>query len=248
MQLKWFVSAALVVAVTFTSTIRQNTPLARPRSTWPCSSSTPPSAWRSSNIACTTSTSSSTRPSSTASSRRASRPCTWPSSSCRRVRGRDLPLAPGDGDRGDRVPTGPRAGEAHREPVVYGERATPYEVLSGFSEHGARPTAARTSSRGWPASWPRGPARRPTVWLHVGPRSARPRAGRRPAEPPPLRVGGDRLPEGPGRARGHTGAARQRAPRRPHRDEGAERSIRPEEDKLLQDLAAQAGLVSRTSD
>jgi len=40
--------------------------------------------------------------------------------------------------------------------LVYGRRATPYEVLSEFSSRMAGAVASRTSCPAWPGSWPRG--------------------------------------------------------------------------------------------
>ena len=45
--------------------------------------------------------------------------------------------------------------------LVYGERATPCEVLSASPSRSARRTRARTSTCGWCGCWPRGPERPP---------------------------------------------------------------------------------------
>ncbi len=131
--------------------------------------------------------------------------------------------------------------------LVYGERATPYEVLSEFSEHVGEtyageevlPRMARLLAEGTGAS-------SAVVWLRVD-SEVRPAA----AWPPedggrtPIRVEGDRLP-----AFGDVDAA---VPVR-HQGEllGAltlskppRETLSPTEDKLVADLAAQAGLVLR---
>jgi signal transduction histidine kinase len=128
--------------------------------------------------------------------------------------------------------------------IVYGKRATPYEVLSQFSERVAEtyaaeealPRMARVLAEGTGAD-------RAQVWLRTGtllrPAAAWPEA-EAPEEPVPVR--GDDLPHLPGD---------QAAPVR-HQGEllGAltvtkrqGESLTPIEQKLLDDLAHQAGLV-----
>ena len=129
--------------------------------------------------------------------------------------------------------------------LVYGERATPYEVLSGFSEHVGKtfageeilPRMARLLAEGTGAT-------DATVWLRVGARMRPAASWPAPTEPrASVASEGERFPEF-----ADVGAA---VPVR-HGNEllGAltvtkppNDPIRPEEEKLLGDLAAQAGLV-----
>ncbi|MDP8932246.1 MAG: sensor histidine kinase [Actinomycetota bacterium] len=132
--------------------------------------------------------------------------------------------------------------------LVYGRRATPYEVLSEFSEQVAEtyatedvlPRMARAIKGGVAAD-------RATVWLRTG-TELRPAASFPPYEagpPPPLPLTSGELPTVPGVDRAievrHQGQllgalSVNKAPADP---------LTPAEEKLLADLAAQAGLVLR---
>jgi signal transduction histidine kinase len=131
--------------------------------------------------------------------------------------------------------------------VVYGKRASPYEVLSEFSERVAGtysvedvlPRMATLLGQGTGA-------RDAVVWLRVG-TELRPSAswGTNGNEPAPIEMRDEELPE-------FAGASKVAAVR--HRDEllGALTVAKPPndpltvaEDKLVDDLAAQAGLVLR---
>jgi signal transduction histidine kinase len=129
--------------------------------------------------------------------------------------------------------------------LVYGERATPYEVLSGFSEHVGEtyggedilPRMARLVAEGTGAT-------DATVWLRVGPEWRPAASWPVPPEPrSPVATQGDRLPAFP-----DVDAA---IPVRHGNDllgaltvtQPPKEPLRPEEEKLLSDLAAQAGLV-----
>ena len=69
----------------------------------------------------------------------------------------------------DRVPTGPRAGRRFANRLVYGKRATPYEVLSEFAERMAGTYAVEDVLPRMARSWRRGRApTRADVWLRVG--------------------------------------------------------------------------------
>jgi signal transduction histidine kinase len=129
--------------------------------------------------------------------------------------------------------------------VIYGKRATPYEVLSGFSEHVSEtfagehilPRMARLLADGTGAT-------DATVWLRVGaqmrPAASWPVA----AEPrPPVASEGDGLPgftdvDAAVPVRHGSELLGALTVTKPSND-----PIRPEEDKLLSDLAAQAGLI-----
>jgi signal transduction histidine kinase len=130
--------------------------------------------------------------------------------------------------------------------LVYGERATPYEVLSEFSGRMAGtystedvlPRMVRLMAEGTGA-------RRAEVWLRVGPELRRAAAHPGGDDPPPLTVRGDDLPPIPSME--HVYPVR-------HQSEllGAltvtkppGEPLTPTEDKLVQDIAAQAGLVLR---
>jgi signal transduction histidine kinase len=128
--------------------------------------------------------------------------------------------------------------------LVYGKRATPYEVLSQFSErvaetYGAEealPRMARVLAEGTGAE-------RAQVWLRAGtllrPTAAWPEAG---GAEEPVPVSGDDLPELPGehavpvRHQGEVLGALTVTKRQGE-------SLTPIEQKLLDDLAHQAGLV-----
>jgi signal transduction histidine kinase len=132
--------------------------------------------------------------------------------------------------------------------LVYGKRATPYELLSGFSQRAGGeyaiedvlPTMARILGEGTGA-------RRADVWLRVG-RELR-RAASWPSEAHPEEVlpfdGSSELPAIPDsdfvepvRHRGELlGALSVTKPRG--------EDVRPAEEQLLRDLASQAGLVLR---
>jgi signal transduction histidine kinase len=132
--------------------------------------------------------------------------------------------------------------------LVYGKRATPYEVLSEFSERmgGAYdaedilPRMARILGEGTGA-------RRAEVWLRVGP-ELRPAAswpGDGAAPPGPLSLADGELPAVPGADRAFPvrhqgellGALAVAVP--------ANEPVTPAGEKLIADLAAQAGLVLR---
>ncbi len=132
--------------------------------------------------------------------------------------------------------------------LVYGKRATPYEVLSDFSERAAGaystedvlPRMARVLAEGTGAT-------RAEVWLRVGEelRSAASWPGWADGEPVRLRVAGDDLPEFPGTSEAfpvrHQGEVLgaltlTKPPSEP---------LTPTETKLLSDLASQVGLVLR---
>ena len=131
--------------------------------------------------------------------------------------------------------------------IVYGQRATPYQVLADFAEDMAGQLDADSALERM-ASVLAGAtgAVRVEVWVRVGPQ-LRPRVTWPPGSAPPAAVpltGGDRLPE--------FGATRAIAVR--HTDEllGALTLEKPRnepvsaaEDKLLAHLASQAGLVLR---
>jgi signal transduction histidine kinase len=129
--------------------------------------------------------------------------------------------------------------------LVYGKRATPYEVLAEFSDRMSEtyatedvlPRMAQILAEGTGADVAR-------VWLRVA-AELRPVAASGDAEElPALEIAGDRLPEVPGehavevRHQGDLlGALSVRMP--------AADPMNPGKDKLVRDLAAQAGLVLR---
>ncbi len=131
--------------------------------------------------------------------------------------------------------------------LVYGERATPYEVLSSFASNMAQTYAAddllprmtHILAEGTGAS-------RAEVWLRIGP--VLHRAAVTPAEAPrvpDVALPSDGTPEVPGATRS--------VPVRHHGEllgalaltKAQGDPLTPEEDKLLADLGAQAGLVLR---
>jgi signal transduction histidine kinase len=132
--------------------------------------------------------------------------------------------------------------------LVYGDRATPYEVLSDFADRvgGAyaaddvMPRMARVLAEGTGAD-------RATVWLKVGdqlrPAAVWPSEADRPA---PVRLANGTLPEDLPDAdtafavRHHDELLGALAVRKPPSD-----PVSPAEEKLVADLAAQAGLVLR---
>ena len=130
--------------------------------------------------------------------------------------------------------------------LVYGKRATPYQVLTDFSSHVAATYATTDVLARMAEILGAGTgARRARVWLRVG-GELRPEASWPAGEEAPsaLRIAGDRLPEFPGEEGFEVR----------HHDEllGALTVAMPPEDpmtpakaKLVVDLAAQAGLVLR---
>jgi signal transduction histidine kinase len=129
--------------------------------------------------------------------------------------------------------------------LVYGKRATPYEVLSQFSERVAETYAAEEALRRMARVLAEGTgAERARVWLRTGallrPAAAWPEAGGAAEEPVPLL--GDILPDLPGeetvpvRHQGELLGALT-VTKRPGE------SLTPIELKLMDDLAHQAGLV-----
>jgi signal transduction histidine kinase len=128
--------------------------------------------------------------------------------------------------------------------LVYGKRATPYEVLAEFSDRMSEtfstddvlPRMAEILRAGTGATVAR-------VWLRIGP-ELRPAASTDGADVAPLTLAGDALPAVPGehavevRHRGELlGALSVMMPPSDPMD--------PAKDKLVRDLAAQAGLVLR---
>ncbi|MGZ5343681.1 MAG: histidine kinase [Actinomycetota bacterium] len=128
--------------------------------------------------------------------------------------------------------------------VVYGRRSTPYEVLARFSDRVGNtyatedvlPRTARVIAEGVNAE-------RATIWLHLAD-ELRPAAGWPSVDPgaTAVRFAGDELPTIPGE---HVAAIRYRgdllgavAVEKPRGE-----PVNPEEVKLVDDLAAQAGLV-----
>jgi signal transduction histidine kinase len=129
--------------------------------------------------------------------------------------------------------------------LIYGKRATPYEVLSGFSAHVSEtfagehllPRMARLLAEGTGAT-------DATVWLRVGAEMRPAASWPVPAEPhPPIASEGDALPTFPDAdaavaVRHGSELLGALTVTKPPND-----PIVPEEDKLLADLAAQAGLI-----
>jgi signal transduction histidine kinase len=142
-----------------------------------------------------------------------------------------------------------RAARTIADRVVYGKRATPYEVLTSFSgrvgetysANDVLPRMARVLAEGVGAE-------RATVWLRVG-GELRPEASWPPdASPRPRQLRGDELPtieEGGGHAaevrdQGELlGALSLEMP--------ASEPMNPAKEALVQDLASQAGLVLRNA-
>jgi signal transduction histidine kinase len=132
--------------------------------------------------------------------------------------------------------------------MVYGERATPYQVLSDFADRMAGAFSLEDVLQRMASILAAGTgARRVDVWLRIGRelRSAAVWPADAPAPDPVPLVEGDRMPALSGRARAM--AVR-------HGDEllGAlviekppAEPLTPTEEKLLEDLASQAGLVLR---
>jgi signal transduction histidine kinase len=131
--------------------------------------------------------------------------------------------------------------------LVYGKRATPYEVLSQFSEHVAEsyaaddvlPRMARVLAQGTGAE-------RAEVWLRSGDQlraTAQWPDGNEAAASPPVPVAGQLLPAIPGGDRAvpvwHQGVLLGALTVGKRQGE----SLTPVEEKLLDDLASQAGLV-----
>ncbi len=129
--------------------------------------------------------------------------------------------------------------------LVYGERATPYEVLSSFSERVGEtyageeilPRMARLLAEGTGAT-------RSTVWLRVGseirPAASWPANG---GSPVPVRLEHGGLPAFPD---GETGVPVRRGSELLGAltvEKPVNEPIRPHEEQLVADLAAQAGLV-----
>ena len=129
--------------------------------------------------------------------------------------------------------------------LIYGKRATPYEVLSGFSAHVSEtfagehllPRMARLLAEGTGAT-------DATVWLRVGAEMRPASSWPEPTEPhPPVASEGDALPTFPDAdaavaVRHGSELLGALTVAKPPND-----PIVPEEDKLLADLAAQAGLI-----
>jgi signal transduction histidine kinase len=129
--------------------------------------------------------------------------------------------------------------------VIYGKRATPYEVLSGFSAHVSEtfagehllPRMARLLAEGTGAT-------DATVWLRVGAEMRPAASWPEPTEPhPPIASEGEGLPTFPDAdaavaVRHGSELLGALTVTKPPND-----PIVPEEDKLLADLAAQAGLI-----
>ena len=129
--------------------------------------------------------------------------------------------------------------------MIYGKRATPYEVLSGFSAHVSEtfagehllPRMARLLAEGTGAT-------DATVWLRVGAEMRPAASWPEPTEPhPPIASEGDALPTFPDAdaavaVRHGSELLGALTVTKPPND-----PVVPEEDKLLADLAAQAGLI-----
>ena len=137
-----------------------------------------------------------------------------------------------------------RAARVLADRIVYGKRATSYEVLTEFSERMGETYATddvlpRMSQILKGATG----ANSATVWLAVGD-ELRPTVSGADGSPPPVRAAGDALPDLPGdfaaevRHQGELlGALSVRMPANQPLDAGRE--------KLVRDLASQAGLVLR---
>ena len=132
--------------------------------------------------------------------------------------------------------------------LVYGKRATPYEVLSEFSEHMAGTYALDDILPRMARVLAEGTGGRAEIWLRVGDRlRAGVRRGRRRAHrtrpSADLAVVDEDLPRVPGRSKAtpvlHRGELLGAiAVTKPAND-----PLRPAEEKLIDDLASQAGLV-----
>jgi signal transduction histidine kinase len=132
--------------------------------------------------------------------------------------------------------------------LVYGKRATPYEVLSDFSERAAGaystedvlPRMARILAEGTGAT-------RAEVWLRVGdelrPTASWPQGSE--MESARLRVAGDELPEFPGNAGAFPVRHQGELLGALTLDKPPSEPLTPTETKLLTDLASQVGLVLR---
>jgi signal transduction histidine kinase len=129
--------------------------------------------------------------------------------------------------------------------LVYGKRATPYEVLAEFSDRMSEtyatedvlPRMAQILAEGTGAEVAR-------VWLSVGGELRPVATWGNGGEPPPLRISDDRVPDPPGE---HAVEVRHQGELlgslsvvMPPAD-----PMNPAKDKLVRDLAAQAGLVLR---
>ena len=131
--------------------------------------------------------------------------------------------------------------------LVYGKRATPYEVLSAFSGQVAGiyevdevlPRMARVVAEGAGASEAR-------VWLRVGP-ELRPSASWPAAEDggSPVPLAGGEVPALPGAARAYPVHHQGELLGALAVSKAAGDPLRPQEETLLTDLASQAGLVLR---
>ena len=129
--------------------------------------------------------------------------------------------------------------------IVYGERATPYEVLSRFSERIAQTIASDDTLQQMAVVVAQGThAQRAEVWLRSG--SLLQCAARYPAsgeEPPPISVTADQLPSTPGVDTivpvSHQGEILGALTVEKRKGE----NLTPIEQKLLTDLARQAGLA-----
>jgi signal transduction histidine kinase len=132
--------------------------------------------------------------------------------------------------------------------VVYGKRATPYEVLSEFSERMAGsystedvlPRMARILGEGTGAT-------RTEVWLRVGTQLQLAASWPEGAEPEktPLPAPEDELPEFPGADRGVPVRHQSELLGALTLTKPASEPVNPAEEKLLSDLASQAGLMLR---
>jgi signal transduction histidine kinase len=132
--------------------------------------------------------------------------------------------------------------------LVYGKRATPYEVLSEFSEHMAGAYALDDILPRMARVLAEGTGGRSEIWLRVGgvlrSAAAWPR-GSQPDAPTVVAVGGEDLPSFPNASKATPvlhqgelfGAITVTKP--------ANDPLRPAEDKLIEDVASQAGLVLR---
>ena len=211
------------------------------------------SASRSCAIACTTSTSSSARPWCSVRSPRSSPRLRrrwslgsgrWSAQATSQAsRCRSSPLR-WSRSRSSRCAN---ASQRFANRLVYGKRATPYEVLVASSPSGWRVrTPPTTCSRGWPGSWREGTgATEADVWLALRDASA---AARRWPEPTArqCRSAASRAPD-VDRARSRRSRCDTRAScwARSRSRKPAGEPLTPAEEQLVADLAAQAGLVLR---
>jgi signal transduction histidine kinase len=130
--------------------------------------------------------------------------------------------------------------------LVYGKRATPYELLSEFSQRlgetystdDVLPRIARLAGEGTGAA-------RAAVWLRLGGEFRAAASWPAAAEEPPVALTGDDVPDMPGGHRAfpvrHQGEVLGVLSLVPRPGE----SLTPAQERLLEDLASQAGLVLR---